>query len=222
MARDYTDDGIDPESGLTLRERLAVDHYLLTLNKTKAYHAAGYTAENYAAARANASRLFANDNVKAYLDVKIKERRERLSVSADATLKAACVVAFSDVTDFRINPDTGEVEVKPGRPREMTRAVKSVKASRQTRVLNRPNGETETIHTWTGEILLWDKMKAIELLAKHCGLVHTELPPMEVMLARLPPVVANIMRKLLSGPPEAYAVTPEEMASLEDKPPEDE
>jgi phage terminase small subunit len=197
---DFTDLGIDPESGLTLRERAAVDHFLVSLNKTKAYHAAGYAAATYANARKDAQEFFSKPHIRSYLDERLKERADRLRVSADRVLQECCVIAFSRLTDFRIDPDTGNVKVRPGVPEEAIAAVKSVKTTRTTRTVRTKAGSTTTV-AWSGEVALWDKMKSIELLAKHLGLVSVELPPLEVLLARLPPKVSDILRRLLAGPP---------------------
>lgn len=201
---DLSDQGVDIESGLTLRERAAVDHYLISLNKTKAYMAAGYSADDYTNARKRASELFTKPDVSEYLKLKMNERSERLRVSADRVLLESCVIAFSKVTDFRIDPDNGRIGVVPGVPHECIGAVKGYKAQRTVRTITRGRGNTETIVTWTGEIFLWDKCKSIEFIGKHLGLVSAELPPLEILLNRLPAHIAAILRQLLSGPPERY------------------
>jgi hypothetical protein len=48
---------------------------------------------------------------------------------------------------------------------------------------------------------LHDKMKGAELLCRHLGLVAADLPPLEVLLNRLPPHVADVLRQLLAAPP---------------------
>jgi phage terminase small subunit len=214
MSRDYTDEGTDPESGVTFRERAAVDYYLISLNKTRAYHQAGYAAETYTHARKDANVFFDRPHIRSYLDERIKERNKRLKVSADMVLQEACIIAFSRITDYRIDPNTGRAEVRPGCPQEVLGAVKAVEASKTTKVLNRACGDTETTHVWTGKIVLWDKTKAIELLSKHCGLIADKLPPLELLLARLPAHIADILRRLLSGPPSGYALTDKEQAQL--------
>ena len=110
------------------------------------------------------------------------------------------IVAYSDVTDYRIDPATGWVEVRPGVPKEALRAVKSVKAKSTVRSV-KVGGQSETVTEWTGEIVLHDKLKAAELLCRHLGLTSTDLPDLEVLLNRLPTKVANVLRKVLSQTP---------------------
>jgi phage terminase small subunit len=132
MAVDYTDQGVDPESGLTLKQRLFVDHFLTHLNATKAYRDAGFQADNFATARKRASELLNHPDLSEYVRLRMHERAQRLAVTADRVLLELCVVAYARLTDYRINPDTGELEVKPGVPQEALGAVRVVKVTRKT------------------------------------------------------------------------------------------
>jgi phage terminase small subunit len=132
MAVDYTDQGIDPESGLTLKQRLFVDHFLTHLNATKAYRDAGYTATTHVTARVEAHALLIHPDLRDYVSLRMHERAQRLAVTADRVLLELCVVAYARLTDYRINPDTGELEVKPGVPQEALGAVRVVKVTRKT------------------------------------------------------------------------------------------
>lgn len=203
MATDYTDSGIDPESGLALRERLACDHYLTHLNQTKAYRDAGYAADSYDNARKDANNLFNRPHVRSWLDQKMAERRERLEVSAARILLELAVCAYASQGDYRINENTGRVEVMPGVPAELLRAVQTVEVTRTTTTTRTRTGGTTTENTdvrYTGKVRLYDKLKAAELLCRHLGLVSADLPPLEVLLNRLPPPVASILRQLLARP----------------------
>jgi phage terminase small subunit len=194
-------DDIDPESGLTLKQRLFCDIYLTCLNRTKAYREAGYAADSYGTARTESSNLLARPDIHSWIGQKMKERADRLSVSAERTLRELVIVAYSRVDHFRINRDTGLIEVKPGVPEEALGAVRSVKAVSKTTTGER-DGRPVTETTWAGEFQLWDKLKALDTLCKHLGLVSAELPPLEVLMNRLPPEVAAILRKLMAIPPD--------------------
>lgn len=202
MAVDFVDDlGLDEETGLPKRQRLLVDYYLTHFNQTKAFKQAGYGAESYEHARKDASNLFSLPHVQAVIVAKTRERAERLSISADRMLLEAAVVAYARVTDYWPNEKTGRVEVLPGVPVEALGAVKGAKITRQTRTILLSDGERGEETTWTLDIQMWDKLKALEMIGKHLGLFATELPPLEVLLNRLPPSVAAHLRKVLSGPP---------------------
>lgn len=196
---DYTDTGIDPESGLTLKERLACDYYLTHLNETRAYREAGYKAATFDNARQDANALFNRPYIRSWLDVKMQERAERLEVSADRALLEAAVVAYASVGDYQINVDTGSIEVKPGVPKEALRAVSSVEVTR-TATTRGVGKDAVTTVTWTGKFRMCDKLRSLELLCRHLGLTGAELPPLEVLLNRLPPKVGNMLRTMLAGP----------------------
>ena len=196
MANDYD---LDHESGLTRKQRSFCDNYLAHLNPRFAYHQAGYTSANPDTARKDANALLKLPDVHSWVDLKMKERAERLSVAADRVILELVIVAYADITDYRICPDSGWVEARPGVPRETLRTVKTVKAKSETRRFNR-GGQDETVTTWSGEIVLHDKLKAVELLCRHLGLIDPELPPLEVLLNRLPSNIAVILRRMLSGP----------------------
>ena len=200
VAIDFTDLGLDPESGLTIKQRCFCDHYLGHLNPRLAYHQAGYTSANPDTARKDANALLKQPDVHSWIGQKMQERATRLSVVADRVLLELVIVAYADVTDYRINPTSGWVEARPGVPQEALRAVKVVKSRSETRTVER-DGQTEKITTWTGEIVLHDKLKALELLCRHLGLASAELPPLEVLLNRLPPPVATLIRQMLAMGP---------------------
>lgn len=202
MPVDYTDQGIDPESGLTLKQREFVDHYLTHLNAAKAYRDAGYVSDTWQNARKRAQELLNHPDVAWYVSQRIEERRVRLAVAADRVLMELAVMSYARVTDYRINPNSGELEVKPGAPVEALGAVRSVKLNRPAyQEETGPDGTKLTRMVWSGEIQLHDKPKCIQLLCQHLGLVSAELPPLEVLLNRLPRHVADVLRQLLAAPP---------------------
>src|SRR3954452_11956247 len=105
MTTDYTDHGIDPETGLTLKQRLFCDLYLTCLNAIKAYREAGYAADSYGTARTESSKLLARPDIWEWVGAKMKERADRLSVSADRVLTELAVIAFSNIAHYRVNPE---------------------------------------------------------------------------------------------------------------------
>lgn len=219
MAVDYTDQGIDPESGLTLKQREFVDHYLTHLNAAKAYRDAGYVSDTYANARKRAAELLDHPDVSWYVRQRIEERRVRLAVAADRVLMELAVIAYARVSDYRINPNTGAVEVNPGVPIEALGAVRSVEHNRPThQEADQPDGTKAVRLVWSGRLTFHDKPKAIDLLCRHLGLVSAELPPLEVLLNRLPRHVADVLRQLLAAPPGARPPAPPIAAGTEAKP----
>ena len=56
------------ENGMTEKQKIFADEYIICLNATQAYKKAYPNIKKDEVARANGSRLLANANVKAYID----------------------------------------------------------------------------------------------------------------------------------------------------------
>lgn len=74
-------------SKLTKKQQRFADLYVELGNATEAYLHAGYKVKSNAAARANASRLLTNANVKSYIDRLIAEKNEQRIAKQDEILE---------------------------------------------------------------------------------------------------------------------------------------
>lgn len=72
---------------MTDKQRKFADEYLIDCNATRAYKAAYTRVKNDAVARANASRLLTNANLKAYIDEKLEEMSSAKVASAEEVMK---------------------------------------------------------------------------------------------------------------------------------------
>lgn len=72
---------------LTELQKRFADHYIETGNATESYLKAGYKVRTNGAARANASRLLTNANVKAYVEEKLKELEDKRIAKAEEVLQ---------------------------------------------------------------------------------------------------------------------------------------
>lgn len=82
--------------GLSIRQALVVDHYLLHFNATQAYMDAGYSVSSSAVANAAASRLLATVKAKAYLKKRAKQMFDRVEEEQDALMRSFTFTAFAD------------------------------------------------------------------------------------------------------------------------------
>ena len=82
------------ERGLTEKQRLFCDEYLIDLNATRAYMAAYPSVKKEATAAAAASRLLKNVKVSKFVHEHIKDRQERTEITQDEVLKAIKEIAF--------------------------------------------------------------------------------------------------------------------------------
>lgn len=140
-----------------------VDEYLLDLNATQAAIRAGYSAKT---AGQQGPRLLENAEIARAIEAGMKARADRTGVTAARVLTELALIGFSDVSHYRVNPESGALELEPGAPPEAMRAVSSVK--RKTRTFTDKDGGTETTHDV--EIRLWDKNTALANAGRHLGM----------------------------------------------------
>lgn len=148
---------------LTPKQERFVDEYLVDLNATAAAGRAGYRQPN-----AQGPRLLVNVGVAAAIAAAQVERGRRTQLSADQVLRELALVATSDVTRYEVD-DRGRLTLPEGADPALFRAVSSYK--RKVRSLGGDDGGTE-VET---EIKLWPKVQALELLARHLGMLIERL-----------------------------------------------
>ncbi|MEE3805450.1 terminase small subunit [Lysinibacillus fusiformis] len=147
-ATDVSDDGID-DDGLTDKQREFCLHYVRTHNATQSAIMAGYAKNS---AYAEGSRLLRN--------VKVSEEIKRLKapmieatyVEATDFIQLLVKIAFADIGDF-VKGGGFDIELKP---------VDEIDTSVLSELSNTENGI---------KIKMENKMKAIEMLAKHSDIL---------------------------------------------------
>ncbi len=170
---------------VTEAHRRFVDEYLIDSNGTRAYRVA-YPGASYAAARTNAGRLLALPTVAREVRAGRAAQRRRTRVTADRVLRELAVIAFSDIGDL-FDPDGRPIPVQQLDPatRRAIAARTVSSATDASGVLN------EKFH-----VRLWDKLRALDLLARHLGLDRLP-PPLTVILNALPdPIRAKVVAAL--------------------------
>jgi phage terminase small subunit len=141
---------------LSARHRKFCDQYLLHYNGTQAY-ALVYKAKP-AVARANASRLLADANIRAYLDKRIEELQESTKVKQERVLRELRQLGFSNIADYLTFDENGvHFKDSANLSREKLSAVSQV-------------SETVTQHGGSKTIKLHDKVKALVKLGEHLQL----------------------------------------------------
>jgi phage terminase small subunit len=125
--------------------------------------AAGYAPEN---AVAVGDLLLRNPLVCAAIEEEIDHRAKSAYVTASRVLVELAIVGQSSLEDYVLTED-GRVVLAPGAPREAMRAVSSVER-KVTVTTDDLGNERRVVDT---KIRLWDKTRALELLAKHLGML---------------------------------------------------
>lgn len=173
----------------TDRELAFLAEYLANgRNATRAYLSVWPNA-GLVTARTRAAKVLAKPNVRTRLRRLEREYRRKVGVEAERVLAELAAVAFSDV---------GEVIDLASfclRARISPAARRSI-ASLKVRTDTRKHAKGVTVRQ-TVEVRFHSKAEALEKIARHLGLFR-ELPPLEMILALLPPALAAAVRAELA------------------------
>lgn len=161
---------------LTERQRLFVSAYIADPKRsaTAAAIKAGYGK----GAKVRAHHLMRSKRVRAVIDAELRKLHRRYRLDAARVARELATVAFSNVDDFLMTED-GRLALKDATKLRALRAVASVK--RKTRTRTDKDGETTTEHEL--EYRLWDKVRALELAAKHLGMIKPDGANVQVNVA---------------------------------------
>lgn len=135
-------------------------------DQTAAARKAGYSERR---ASATAVDLMKRPHVAAAIALGEQLREDRTMITSDRTLHEIAIIAFSDITDFKIGPG-GQIETKPGVPSYATRAIKSVEWTS----IEREDEEGKPVITYKTKIALWPKDVALRMLAVYQKLLSGE------------------------------------------------
>jgi len=163
------------------KQKRFVDEYLVDLDATKAAIRAGYTPKT---AAQSGYKLVHKSLVSAAIARAQAERSRRTGITADRVLRELARIAFcnpADVIDF----DKGTVQP------DATEDDKCCIAGIKLKTMNSANG-----NMIEREIKMCDKLKALDMLAKHLGLYDgvsgekdSEKEKAQTGVVLLPPVI---------------------------------
>jgi phage terminase small subunit len=139
-----------------------VVEYCRDFNGAKAAIRAGYTKDN---AKSVAHHLLQDALVREGIEVERKKLEEVARLSSVQLIEELKLLAFSDVSQFGVDPATGDI-IPPEDNPEAMRAIQSVKK----RAVKRKDGTL----AWDVDIRLWDKVAAIRMLGQYLGLWDAE------------------------------------------------
>lgn len=149
---------------LTPKQKVFIAEYLRDLNATQAAIRCGYSKNG---ASVHGHRLLRNSRIAKELAARQLAQLERAELSAARVLEELRRVAFVDVRTFfdefnNIKPMSELGEDQGSAMSAMEVVIKNVDAG---------DGHTDTVHKFK----LWDKVRALESLAKHFGLLEDSL-----------------------------------------------
>ena len=162
-----------PKPTLTVKQQFFVKEYLIDLNATGAAIRAGYSRKT---ARAVGCENLTKPYIRAVIDAEIEARKARISFTSDQVLEELARIGFADMKDFVKIDESGMVQAIPleTMAEGKSRIIKKVKDKRVIRTTKgtESNPDGDQILDATFEFELCDKVKCLELLARHLGLLH--------------------------------------------------
>ncbi len=155
------------ESKLNRRQLMFVTEYLVDLDATKAAIRAGYSKRS---ARQIGAGNMSKAYIRAVIDAEIEERKKRITVTGDMVIAELALIAFAGMKDFVEIDECGAVRALPlGTLVEgKDRIIRKVREKRSIKSTSEGDQILDSIY----EFELCDKVKSLELLARHLGLLH--------------------------------------------------
>lgn len=149
--------------GLTIMQDTFVDRYLIHLNATKAAEEAGYKHPNKLGPL-----LLQNPKISAVVQRRMQARRKRTQVTQDRVIEEYARIAFANVSDF-FEWDERQVRYVPKKDLSPEQLAALSEIQSETSVTRDANGQPRARIKL--KVKLHDKVRALDALAKHLGLV---------------------------------------------------
>ncbi len=150
------------EDGLTIKQAMFCQEYLVDFNATKAAVRAGYSE---ATAKVIACENLTKPYIKEKIDKLIKLREKRTEITADRVLVELSKIGFADIRE--IFTSSGALINASELPSDIAAAVNSIEVVTK---MSEKDEEGNVIPEYTHKIKLNDKKGALELMGKHLGL----------------------------------------------------
>lgn len=152
---------------LSQKQELFAREYLVDLNGLQAGIRAGYTPLS---AKRNSTRLLKHPSIKAFIEKETKKKAEKLELSAEVILAELLSLAKSDIR--KIFNEDGTLKPISEIPDSIAQAISGIEIDEIFEY------DEKGDKIWTGytkKVKLWDKPKALELLARHLSLLNDKL-----------------------------------------------
>jgi phage terminase small subunit len=190
---------------LTNKQQIFIAEYLVDMDAKNAAIRAGYSKKSaYYIGFENLNKPI----IKAEIDRQIEERKAKLSVTAESVINELALIGFANMADFIVIDEGGAIQAIPldQLAKGKSRIIKKVKEKRVIRTVkgtkDKPDGEE--ILDATYEFELCDKVKSLELLSRHLGLLNDKnevglnAATAALILSMLPPEYADAIKRKLA------------------------
>ena len=147
---------------LTPKQQRFVEEYLIDLNATQAAIRAGYSERT---ARWIGSENLSKPVLSEAINAALRHRTRRTEVTADQVLQELATIAFGDPRAlFDANGHLRNIH-------ELSDEAAAAIAAIEVVTRNIGDGEVEYVH----KVKSWDKVRALELLGKHLGMLKDRI-----------------------------------------------
>lgn len=146
---------------MTKKQKIFADEYLVDMNQTRAYIAAGYSGNG---AAQSASALLRNPKISAYIEKKLEKRAHKLDVSAEKILAEIAKVAFLDPRKFY--DDNGNLKDVPSLDDDSAVSLAGLEVYEEYA----GRGEDREAIGQTKKVKFADKLRALELYGRYLKL----------------------------------------------------
>lgn len=153
-------------SSLPPKRQRFVTEYLVDLNATQAALRAGYSERT---AKAQGSRLLTFVDVQAAIEQARGARDSRTGVNADRVVRELARIAFGDVK--ALFDETGRLRPIHELEADVSAMLSGVEVAREKTRTRGDETEETTVEESIVKVKSWDKVRALELLAKHLGML---------------------------------------------------
>ncbi len=178
------------DGGLTLQERKLIEEYLVDFNVRRAMESAGY--EKYSSSLAYS--ILTRPHIKRMIELRKEELKRELAVDQGRMVREYLNIAYAKTTDYFTIDESGFSKFKnwDDLSEDQKAAVSEVSFG-----INKETGQR-----YITRIKLFDKMRALEGLAKHLGFFEKDNQQrrsdinvtLEQVLMELPGEVADAVR----------------------------
>jgi phage terminase small subunit len=153
---------------LSPRQRLFIHEYLVDLNATQAARRCGYSPKT---ARQQGARLLSKAAIKKVIDELMERRTGKAVMTREEILEELSLIGRVDLKNYQVIEEGGTIRVKrfDEMPEGASRALESIE---ETRTIAESKDGKETILVADRiKIKALDKIRALELLARHKGML---------------------------------------------------
>jgi len=133
-----------------------VNEYLVDLNATAAAKRAGYSEKT---AKSQGQRLLTNVDIQAAIQKRRAKLQGKLEITQEQVLEELAAIAFANGADFATVSQNGIVRITP---------TSELSEGKRKAIASIKEGQYGT------EVKTYDKVKALELLAKYLGLFDSK------------------------------------------------